>query len=65
MNNNFTEDELEALHMTAALAINGLASALDYTHTRNNILYPERLANDAYAIAEAAIIRGREYEPKP
>lgn len=58
--NNFTDDEIEVLHVLAMVAMNGMMSNGSYVVSKQS-LYPERIANDSYAIAEAMILRSREY----
>ena len=53
----YTDEELEALHLAAMIAMNGFIA------NNTGTLYPERIANDSYNVAEAMIKKAREYDP--
>lgn len=56
-NTAYTDEELEALHLAAMIAMNGFVA------NKTGTLYPERIANDSYSVAEAMIKKAREYNP--
>jgi len=60
MNTQFTESELESLHMLAAFAMNGLMSC---DKALKILPSAQEIVDTAYEVAEAMIIRGSHYIP--